>query len=62
MVRQPRYGLRSSVRNLLFSKTIYYGLVVLDGPQGFTLAITDAINKFFKYAKLSELNKQARKK
>jgi hypothetical protein len=26
------------------------------------LAITDAINKFFKYAKLSELNKQAHRK
>ncbi len=26
----------------------------LDGPQGLTLALTDAINKFFKYAKLSE--------
>jgi glycosyltransferase involved in cell wall biosynthesis len=34
----------------------------LDGYQGLTLAITDAVNKFFKYAKLSELNKQARKK
>lgn len=27
----------------------------LDGPQGLTLAVTDAVNKFFKYAKLSEL-------
>jgi len=34
----------------------------LDGPQGLTLAITDAINKFFKYAKLSELSKQAERK
>lgn len=34
----------------------------LDGAPGLTLAITDAINKFFKYAKLAELNKQARKK
>jgi hypothetical protein len=33
----------------------------LDGAPGLTLAITDAINKFFKYAKLAELNKQARK-
>jgi glycosyltransferase involved in cell wall biosynthesis len=30
----------------------------LDGVQGFTLAITDAVNKFFKYAKLNELNRQ----
>jgi hypothetical protein len=34
----------------------------LDGHQGLTLAITDAINKFFKYAKLAELNKQAHRK
>ena len=34
----------------------------LDGSPGLTLAITDAVNKFFKYAKLSELNKQASKK
>ena len=31
----------------------------LDGPQGLTLAVTDAVNKFFKYAKLSELNRRA---
>ena len=29
----------------------------LDGPQGLTLAVTDGVNKFFKYAKLSELNR-----
>ena len=34
----------------------------LDGSPGLTLAITDAVNKFFKYAKLAELNKQAGKK
>jgi glycosyltransferase involved in cell wall biosynthesis len=34
----------------------------LDGSRGLTLAITDAVNKFFKYAKLAELNKRARKK
>jgi glycosyltransferase involved in cell wall biosynthesis len=33
----------------------------LDGSPGLTLAITDAINKFSKYAKLAELKKQARK-
>jgi len=31
----------------------------LDGPQGLTLAVTDSVNKFFKYAKLSELGRQA---
>lgn len=31
----------------------------LDGPQGLTLAVTDAVNKFFKYAKLCELNRQS---
>lgn len=34
----------------------------LDGSPGLTLAITDAINKFSKYAKLTELNKQAERK
>lgn len=32
----------------------------LDGSQGLTLAMTDAVNKFFKYAKLAELNRRAR--
>jgi glycosyltransferase involved in cell wall biosynthesis len=31
----------------------------LDGPQGLTLAATDAVNKFFKYAKLAELSRKA---
>jgi hypothetical protein len=30
-------------------------LGLLDGKQGLTLAVTDSVNKFFKYAKLSEL-------
>jgi glycosyltransferase involved in cell wall biosynthesis len=30
----------------------------LDGPQGLTLAVTDAVNKFFKYAKLAELHRR----
>ena len=34
----------------------------LDGRQGLTLAITDAINKFFKYAKLAELSRETSKK
>jgi glycosyltransferase involved in cell wall biosynthesis len=29
----------------------------LDGMPGLTLAVTDSVNKFFKYAKLSELNR-----
>ncbi|MCE5280709.1 MAG: glycosyltransferase family 2 protein [Deltaproteobacteria bacterium] len=33
----------------------------LDGPQGLTLAVTDATNKFFKYAKLAEMNRLATK-
>jgi glycosyltransferase involved in cell wall biosynthesis len=32
---------------------------VLDGAQGLTLAVTDAVNKFFKYAKLCELSRRA---
>ncbi len=35
-------------------------LGLLDKSQGLTLAITDAINKFFKYAKLSEMTRQER--
>ena len=27
-----------------------------DGPQGLTLSVTESVNKFFKYAKLNELN------
>jgi hypothetical protein len=30
----------------------------LDGPQGLTLAVTDSVNKFFKYAKLAELSRK----
>jgi glycosyltransferase involved in cell wall biosynthesis len=32
----------------------------LDGMPGLTLAVTDSVNKFFKYAKLSELTKTSR--
>ena len=31
----------------------------LDGAPGFTIAVLDSINKFFKYAKLNELHRQA---
>ena len=41
-----------------FIQDYFFRLGLLDGPQGFTLAITDSINKFFKYAKLSELNRK----
>lgn len=33
---------------------------MLDGTPGLTLAVTDSINKFFKYAKLSELTRISR--
>lgn len=33
---------------------------LLDGPQGLTLAVTDAVNKFFKYAKLAEMGRRER--
>ncbi|TRZ87229.1 glycosyltransferase family 2 protein [bacterium] len=33
----------------------------LDGPQGLTLAVTDAVNKFFKYAKLSQMGRRKAK-
>ena len=34
---------------------------LLDGKQGLTLAVTDSINKYFKYAKLSQLEKTNQK-
>lgn len=40
-----------------FNQDYFLRLGMLDGRQGLTLAVTDAINKFFKYAKLSELVK-----
>jgi glycosyltransferase involved in cell wall biosynthesis len=40
-----------------FLQNYFVRLGFLDGVQGFTLAITDAVNKFFKYAKLNELNR-----
>ena len=38
-----------------FIQNYFLRLGLLDGKQGLTLAVTDSINKFFKYAKLSEL-------
>jgi len=43
---------------MAFLQSYFVKFGFLDGVQGFTLAITDAINKFFKYAKLNELNRQ----
>jgi len=43
-----------------FFQNYFLKLGILDGPQGLTLSITDAVNKFFKYAKLTELHKQAK--
>ena len=47
---------------LTFFHNYILRLGFLDGPQGFTLAITDGVNKFFKYAKLAELSKERRAK
>ncbi len=44
---------------LAFIQSYFLKLGVLDGTQGFTISVTDAVNKFFKYAKLSALCKQA---
>ena len=41
-----------------FNQDYFFRLGILDGRQGLTLAVTDAVNKFFKYAKLSELGKK----
>jgi len=40
-----------------FIQDYFFRLGILDGMPGLTLAVTDSVNKFFKYAKLSELNK-----
>jgi len=60
-----REGRRSSVwgaivrAELTFFQDYVLRLGFLDGRQGLVLSVTDAVNKFFKYAKLSELNRQA---
>jgi glycosyltransferase involved in cell wall biosynthesis len=45
---------------LTFSQDYFLRFGILDGAQGLTLAVTDAVNKFFKYAKLSELTRQGK--
>jgi hypothetical protein len=40
-----------------FVQDYFFRLGILDGMPGLMLAVTDSVNKFFKYAKLSELNK-----
>lgn len=59
-----REGRRSSVwgaiarAELTFCQDYVLRLGFLDGRQGLVLSVTDAVNKFFKYAKLSELKRQ----
>ncbi|MEI7638277.1 MAG: glycosyltransferase family 2 protein [Syntrophus sp. (in: bacteria)] len=43
---------------LTFFQDYILRLGVLDGSQGLTLAVTDAVNKFFKYAKLAEISRK----
>lgn len=45
---------------LTFLQDYVLRLGVLDGRQGLTLAVTDAVNKYFKYAKLSEIGRHNR--
>ncbi|HRS83569.1 MAG TPA: glycosyltransferase family 2 protein [Smithellaceae bacterium] len=45
---------------LTFVQGYIFRLGFLDGPQGLMLAVTDSVNKYFKYAKLSELEKAGR--
>ena len=60
-----REGRRSSVWGALaraeitFLQNYVLRRGFLDGRQGLVLSVTDAVNKFFKYAKLSELNRLA---
>lgn len=41
-----------------FVQDYFLRLGILDGFPGLTLAVTDSVNKFFKYAKLAELNRR----
>ena len=45
---------------LTFFQDYIIRLGFLDGSQGLTLAVTDAVNKFFKYAKLCDLKRMQR--
>ncbi|MDO8785222.1 MAG: glycosyltransferase family 2 protein [Syntrophales bacterium] len=45
---------------LTFFQGYFLRLGILDGAQGLTLAIADAVNKFFKYAKLNEINRRGK--
>jgi (heptosyl)LPS beta-1,4-glucosyltransferase len=44
---------------LTFLQDYFLRLGILDGHQGLTLAASDAVNKFFKYAKLAELGRRS---
>jgi len=46
---------------LTFFQDYVLRLGILDGSPGLTLAVTDAVNKFFKYAKLAEMSRKNRK-
>ena len=46
---------------LTFFHDYFIRLGLLDGSQGLTLAVADAVNKYFKYAKLAELCRRAKK-
>jgi glycosyltransferase involved in cell wall biosynthesis len=43
---------------LTFLQDYFLRYGFLDGAQGLTLALTDSVNKFFKYAKLAELGRK----
>jgi len=45
---------------MTFCQDYILRLGILDGPPGLTLAVTDAVNKFFKYAKLAEMGRKSR--
>ncbi|MGD0274868.1 MAG: glycosyltransferase family 2 protein [Syntrophales bacterium] len=61
-----RSGKKSTVASavlraaLTFFQDYLLRLGFLDGPQGMILAMTDATNKFFKYAKLAKLSRKQR--
>jgi glycosyltransferase involved in cell wall biosynthesis len=45
---------------LAFLQSYFLKRGFLDGAQGLTLSVAESVNKFFKYAKLSELNRKGK--
>jgi glycosyltransferase involved in cell wall biosynthesis len=56
--RKASVWLAAFLALFVFTQSYFLKLGFLDGRQGLVLSVIDSVNKFFKYAKLSELNRQ----